>query len=245
MFDLSGKFALLTGATGGLGIDIARALHDAGADVAITGTRKEALIELAANLGKGVHPFQCNLSSKEETLSLVKQADAVMGRIDILVNNAGVTRDQLAVRQGDEDWDKVIDTTLTAAFRLSRAVLRGMIRRRWGRLINVSSIVGVTGNPGQANYAASKAGLIGMSKTIAQEVAARGITVNCIAPGFIATPMTDALEDTQRVSLLNQIPCGRLGHASDVSAGVIYLASEDAAYITGHTLHINGGMVMP
>ena len=244
MFDLSGKFALVTGASGGIGGGIARALHVSGATVAVSGTRRDALARLANELGERVHVLPCDLADAEATAALAKDADAAMGRVDILVNNAGVSRDQLALQLSDDDWQRVIETDLSAAFRLSRAILRGMTRRRWGRLVNISSIVGVTGNPGQANYAAAKAGMIGMSKSIAQEVASRGITVNCVAPGFIVSPMTEALGEAQRERLLSAIPAGRLGSAADVAAGVVYLASDEAAYVTGQTLHVNGGMAM-
>jgi 3-oxoacyl-[acyl-carrier protein] reductase len=244
MFDLSGKFALVTGASGGIGGGIARALHGSGATVAVSATRGDALARLANELGERVHVLPCDLLDAEATAALAKDADAAMGRVDILVNNAGVSRDQLALRLSDDDWQRVIETDLSAAFRLSRAILRGMTRRRWGRLVNISSIVGVTGNPGQANYAAAKAGMIGMSKSIAQEVASRGITVNCVAPGFIVSPMTEALGEAQRERLLSATPAGRLGSAADVAAGVVYLASDEAAYVTGQTLHVNGGMAM-
>ncbi len=244
MFDLSDKCALITGASGGIGGDIARTLHARGAVLTVSGTREPALAELAGALGERVHVMACDLDDKEATAALAKDAEAAMGQIDILVNNAGLTRDSLSLRLSDDDWQKVIDTDLTAAFRLSRAVLRGMARRRWGRLINITSIVGLTGNPGQANYAAAKAGLIGMSKAMAQEVASRGTTINCVAPGFIASPMTEALADAQRDRLLGAIPAGRLGAGTDVAACVAFLASEEAAYITGQTLHVNGGMAM-
>ncbi len=245
MFDLTGKCALVTGASGGIGASIAKALHAQGATVALSGTRTEALEKLAAELGgERVRITPGNLADAVATDQLVKDAESAMGRIDILVNNAGLTRDQLAMRMKDEDWNQVLDVNLTAAFRLSRAVLRGMMKRRWGRLIGITSIVGVTGNPGQANYAASKAGLIGMSKALAAEVASRNITVNCVAPGFITTAMTDALTGDQKEKLLGAIPAGRMGEPAEIAAGVVYLASEEAAYITGQTLHINGGMAM-
>lgn len=244
MFDLTGKRALVTGASGGIGGAIAKALHAQGAVVALSGTREEALAALASELGERAHPTPANLGSAEGADQLIKDADAAMGGIDILVNNAGLTRDNLAMRIKDEDWQAVIDVNLTAAFRLSRAVLRGMMKARWGRIINITSIVGVTGNPGQANYAASKAGIIGMSKALAGEVATRGITVNCIAPGFIATAMTDALDDSQTEKLTEAVPAGRLGTPEDVAASAVFLASEEAAYVTGQTLHVNGGMAM-
>ncbi len=245
MFDLTGKCALVTGASGGIGASIAKALHAQGATVALSGTRVEALEKVAAELGgERVKVTPGNLSDAAATEQLIKDAESAMGQIDILVNNAGLTRDQLAMRMKDEDWAQVLDVNLTAAFRLSRAVLRGMMKRRWGRIIGITSIVGVTGNPGQANYAASKAGMIGMSKALAAEVASRNITVNCVAPGFITTAMTDALTGDQKDKLLSAIPAGRMGEPAEIAAGVVYLASEEAAYITGQTLHINGGMAM-
>ncbi|MBL4667567.1 MAG: 3-oxoacyl-[acyl-carrier-protein] reductase [Sneathiella sp.] len=245
MFDLSGKCALITGASGGLGAAIAKDLHAAGATIAISGTREEALNALASEIGGDrVHIVPCNLSDMEAVDNLIKDADAVMGQVDILVNNAGLTRDGLAMRMKDADWDIVMDVNLKAAFKLSRNCLRGMMKRRNGRIIGITSIVGVTGNPGQMNYAASKAGMIGMSKSLGQEVAGRGITVNCVAPGFIATAMTDDLSDDQKSKLLTNVPAGRLGDPKDISAAVLYLASDEAAYITGQTLHVNGGMAM-
>jgi 3-oxoacyl-[acyl-carrier protein] reductase len=244
MFDLTGKCALVTGASGGLGATIARDLHAAGATVALSGTREEALNEIAEKLGDRVHVVPCNLSDSDAVDNLIKNAEAAMGQVDILVNNAGLTRDGLAMRMKDEDWDLVLDVNLKAAFKLSRNCLRGMMKRRHGRIIGITSIVGVTGNPGQMNYAASKAGMIGMSKSLAQEVASRGVTVNCIAPGFIATAMTDALPDSQKENLLSAVPAGKLGDPGDISAAVIYLASDEASYITGQTLHVNGGMAM-
>ena len=244
MFDLSGKAALITGASGGIGNAIARALHDAGATVTLSGTRRDALDELAGSLGGRVHVIPCNLAEAEETAALAGQAEAAMGQLDVLVNNAGLTNDNLAMRMKDEEWQRVLEVNLTAGFRLARAALRGMIKRRWGRIIGITSIVGVTGNPGQANYAASKAGMIGMSKSLAHEVAARNVTVNCIAPGFIETAMTDALTEDQRERLLAGIPAGRLGRPEDIAAGAVFLASEEAAYVTGQTLHVNGGMAM-
>ncbi len=244
MFDLSGKNALVTGASGGIGGAIARALHAQGAQVTLSGTRAEALTALAGELKDRVHVLPANLSDAKAIDALVKDSEAKMGSVDILVNNAGLTRDMLALRLKDEDWQAVIDVNLTATFRLCRAAMRGMMKKRFGRMINITSIVGVTGNPGQANYAASKAGMIGMSKSLAAELASRGITVNCVAPGFIATPMTDALNEEQKTKLLGAIPAQRLGTPDDVAAGVVYLASAEAAYITGQTLHINGGMAM-
>ena len=244
MFDLSGKIALVTGASGGIGREIARSLHEAGAKVGLAGTRVEVLESLAAELGEGAFAMVADLSSAEGANSLIAMADEALGGIDILVNNAGITRDNLALRLKDEDWDSVLAVNLSSAFKLSRAVMRGMMKRRFGRIINITSVVGVTGNAGQANYAASKAGIIGMSKSLAQEVASRGITVNCVAPGFIATPMTDILPDEQKTNLLTAIPAGRLGESADIAAGCVYLASDEASYVTGQTLHINGGMAM-
>ena len=244
MFDLSGKTALVTGASGGLGSAIAAALHGQGASVVLSGTRVDALEAVAAELGDRTFVVPANLSDGESLDALAKQAEAATGQLDILVNNAGLTRDNLAMWMKDEDWETVLNVNLTAAFRLSRAVLRGMMKRRWGRIVGITSIVGVTGNPGQANYAASKAGMIGMSKSLAQEVASRGITVNCLAPGFIETAMTDALGEQQQEKLLSAIPAGRMGVPADIAAGVVYLASEEASYVTGQTLHVNGGMAM-
>ena len=244
MFDLTGKTALVTGASGGLGGAIARALYGQGAVVALSGTRREALEALAGELGSRAHVLPCDLADAAAVEALVPAAEAAMGSLDILVNNAGVTRDNLFMRMKDAEWDTVIAVDLTAAFRLSRACLKGMMRRRFGRIICVTSIVGVTGNPGQGNYAAAKAGMIGMSKALAAEVASRGITVNCIAPGFIASPMTDALNDKQRESILASVPIGRLGAGADIGAAAVYLASGEAAYVTGQTLHVNGGMAM-
>ncbi len=244
MFDLSGKTALVTGASGGLGSAIAAALHGQGASVVLSGTRVDALEAVAAELGERTFVVPANLGDAESLDALAKQAEAATGQLDILVNNAGLTRDNLAMRLKDEDWETVLNVNLTAAFRLSRAVLRGMMKRRWGRIIGITSIVGVTGNPGQANYAASKAGMIGMAKSLAQEVASRGITVNCLAPGFIETAMTDALGDQQQEKLLSAIPAGRMGTPADIASGVVYLASEEASYVTGQTLHVNGGMAM-
>ena len=244
MFDLSGKTALVTGATGGIGAAIARTLHAQGAAVALSGTRSEVLETLAGELGERVAVTPCNLSDPEATAALPGQAEAALGGLDILVNNAGLTRDNLALRMKDEDWQTVLDVNLTAAFRLSRAALRGMMKRRWGRIVSITSVVGVTGNPGQTNYAASKAGLIGMSKSLAAEVASRGVTVNCVAPGFIETPMTDALNDEQKQRILTAVPAGDLGRPEDVAAAVAYLASGEGGYVTGQTLHVNGGMAM-
>jgi 3-oxoacyl-[acyl-carrier protein] reductase len=241
MFDLTGKTALVTGATGGIGEAIARALHAQGATVGVSGTRQERLDALAADLASRVHVLPCNLTDKD---ALVPSAEAAMERLDIVVNNAGVTRDNIFVRLKDEDWDTVIAINLTAGFRIARAAARGMMRRRAGRIIGITSIVGVTGNAGQGNYAAAKAGMIGMSKALAQEVAARGVTVNCIAPGFIETAMTRALTDKQRELLLSRVPAGRLGAPRDVAALAVYLASDEAGYVTGQTLHVNGGMAM-
>jgi 3-oxoacyl-[acyl-carrier protein] reductase len=244
MFDLSGKNALVTGASGGIGGAIARALHAQGAQVMLSGTRAAALEELAGELKERAHVATANLSDPGAADVLIKDGEARMGTLDILVNNAGLTRDMLALRLKDEDWQMVLDVNLTATFRLCRSAMRGMMKRRFGRMINITSIVGVTGNPGQANYAASKAGMIGMSKSLAAEVASRGITINCVAPGFIATPMTDALNEEQKKKLLSAIPIERLGTPADIAAGVVYLASAEAAYVTGQTLHINGGMAM-
>jgi 3-oxoacyl-[acyl-carrier protein] reductase len=244
VFDLIGKTALITGASGGLGGAIARALHAQGATIALSGTRIEVLESLAADLKDRASVTPCDLSDAESIEALVPAVEAALGSVDILVNNAGVTRDNLFMRMKDAEWDSVLAIDLTAAFRLSRAALKGMMRRRHGRIINISSIVGVKGNPGQSNYAAAKAGLIGMSKALAAEVASRGITVNCIAPGFIASPMTDALNHKQRESILASVPMGRLGAASDIGFAAAYLASSEASYITGQTLHVNGGMTM-
>jgi 3-oxoacyl-[acyl-carrier protein] reductase len=244
VFDLTGKTALVTGASGGLGGAIARALHGQGATVALSGTRREALDALAGELGSRVHVTPCDLGDASALEALVPAAETAMGSLDILVNNAGVTRDNLFMRMKDAEWDAVIAVNLTAAFRLARASLKGMMRRRYGRIIGITSIVGVTGNAGQGNYAAAKAGMIGMSKALAAEVASRSITVNCIAPGFIASPMTDALNEKQREGILASVPMGRLGSGADIGAAVVYLASAEAAYVTGQTLHVNGGMAM-
>src|SRR5210317_1371637 len=244
MFDLTGKNALITGASGGIGGEIAKALHAAGATVAISGTRQGPLDELAAELGDRVHVLTCNLSDADAVEALPKQAMAAMGSVDILVNNAGITRDNLFMRMSDDEWNSVLDVNLTATMRLCRGVLRGMMKARWGRIINISSVVGTTGNPGQGNYAASKAGMVGMSKSLAYEVASRGITVNCIAPGFIETAMTDKLTDEQKDKILVQIPAGRMGSADEIAASALFLASPEAGYVTGATLHVNGGMAM-
>lgn len=244
MFDLSGKRALVTGASGGIGGAIAKQLHACGATVALSGTRVEALQVVADELGDRAHVTPADLGSAEGAEALIKDASTAMGGVDILVNNAGLTRDQLAMRMKDEDWQLVLDVNLTAAFRLSRACLRGMMKARFGRIIGITSVVGATGNAGQTNYAASKAGMIGMSKSLAQEVASRGITVNCVAPGFIETPMTDVLSDDLKTKLLTGIPAGRLGHVDDIASACVYLASDEASYMTGQTLHVNGGMAM-
>ena len=244
MFDLNGKTALVTGATGGIGGAIAQALHKQGATVAISGTRKDALDQLAATLGERVHVLPAKLNDKDEIEKLVPAAEQAMQKLDILVANAGITRDNLFVQLSDEAWDEVIAVNLTSTFRLARAATKGMMRRRFGRIIGITSVVGVTGNPGQGNYTAAKAGLIGMMKTLGAEYAKRGVTANCIAPGFIATPMTDKLNEKQREAILSRVPAGRLGGPDDVAAAVVYLASDEAAYVTGQTLHINGGMAM-
>jgi 3-oxoacyl-[acyl-carrier protein] reductase len=244
MFDLTGKCALVTGASGGIGAAVATRLHEAGATVGLSGTREGPLNELAAALGERAHVLPCNLGDAEAVNALPKQAAEAMGAVDILVNNAGVTRDNLFMRMSDEEWAQVIEINLTASMRLCRGVLRGMMKARWGRIVNVTSVVGTTGNPGQGNYAASKAGLVGMSKSLAYEVASRGITVNCIAPGFIETAMTDKLTEDQKGKILGQIPAGRMGHAAEIAAAALYLASDEAGYVTGTTLHVNGGMAM-
>ena len=245
MFDLSNKIALVTGASGGIGGAVAKALHAQGATLVLSGTREEALRSLKDALGARTHAVACNLADAAAVESLPKTVEAAAGGpVDILVNNAGVTRDNLFVRMKDEEWDNVIAVDLTAAFRLSRAVLRGMMKKRWGRIVSITSVVGVTGNPGQGNYAAAKAGLVGMSKSLAAEVASRNITVNCVAPGFVSTPMTDALNEEQRKSLFERIPAGRFGTPEDIAAAVVFLVSDEAAYITGQTLHANGGMAM-
>ena len=244
MFDLTGKTALVTGATGGIGGAIAKALHAQGATVALSGTRENVLADVAGELGERTHVLPCNLSDLDAVDALPKQAEEAMGQLDILVNNAGITRDNIFMRMKDDEWDQVLAVNLTAAFRLSRGVMRGMMKRRWGRIIGITSVVGVTGNPGQANYAAAKAGMIGMTKSIAQEVASRNITVNCVAPGFIKTAMTDVLDDGQKETISTRIPAGRLGTSEEIAAAALYLASEEAAYVTGQTLHVNGGMAM-
>jgi 3-oxoacyl-[acyl-carrier protein] reductase len=244
MFDLSGKTALVTGASGGIGGAIARALHKQGATVAISGTRKEALDEVAASLGERVHVLPCNLSDSAAVEKLVPDAEAAMGKLDILVANAGITKDNLFVQLKDEDWDQVIAVNLTATFRLARAAVKTMMRRKFGRVIGITSVVGVTGNPGQVNYTAAKAGMIGMMKSVAAEYAKRNVTANCIAPGFIATAMTDKLNDKQREGILARVPAARLGTSDDIAAAAVFLASDEAAYVTGQTLHVNGGMAM-
>jgi 3-oxoacyl-[acyl-carrier protein] reductase len=244
MFDLSGKTALVTGASGGIGGAIAKALHAQGATVALSGTRREALEKVAAELGDRTHVLPCDLGDPAATDALVKDAEAAMGKLDILINNAGLTRDNIAMRMKDEEWQKVLDVNLTAGFRLARAAMRGMMKRRFGRIIGITSIVGVTGNPGQANYAAAKAGMIGMTKALAQELASRSITVNTVAPGFIETAMTDALTEDQKAQILPRVPMGKLGSGGDIAAAVVYLASDEAGYVTGQTLHVNGGMAM-
>jgi len=245
MFDLSGKAALVTGASGGIGGGIARALHRQGAAVTLSGTRIDALEQLKSSLGERAHVVAAKMDDPAEIDRLAKDAEAAMGKLDILVNNAGITRDNISMRMKDEEWDKVLQVNLTGTFRLTRAAMRGMMRRRFGRVINITSIVGVTGNPGQANYAAAKAGLIGMSKSLAQELASRGITVNCVAPGFIATPMTDALTEDQRRAILARVPADRLGAPDEIAAGVVYLASDEAGYVTGQTLVVDGGQILP
>ena len=244
MFDLTGKTALITGATGGIGAGIARALHGAGATIAVSGTRAAILEELKAALGARVHVLPCNLSDATDVEKLVPAAEAAMGGVDILVNNAGITKDGLAMRMKDEDWAAVLDVNLTASFRLCRAAMRPMMKKRWGRIVNITSVVGMTGNAGQANYVASKAGIIGLSKSLALELASRNVTVNCVAPGFIATPMTDVLNDKQKEGILAKVPAGRLGSPDDIAAATLYLVSDEAAYVTGQTLHVNGGMAM-
>lgn len=244
MFDLTGKRALVTGASGGIGGAIARALHAQGATVALSGTRREALNRLGEELGDRTHTVCADLSDSESVEALPKQAAEAMGGIDILINNAGITRDQLLMRMKDDDWSDVMRVNMESAFRLSRAVLRSMMKARYGRIVSITSVVGVTGNAGQTNYAASKAAMIGFSKALAQEVASRGITVNCVAPGFITSPMTDALTDDQRTRLLGGIPAGRFGLGEDIASAVLYLASAEAGYVTGQTLHVNGGMAM-
>jgi 3-oxoacyl-[acyl-carrier protein] reductase len=244
MFELTGKNALVTGASGGIGAEIARMLHAAGATVGLSGTRVDPLEALAGELGARAHVLPCNLGDPTAVENLPKQAAEAMGSVDILVNNAGITRDNLFMRMSDEDWQSVLDVNLTATFKLCKGAMRGMMKARWGRIINISSVVGATGNPGQANYAASKAGMVGMSKSLAYEVASRGITVNAVAPGFIETAMTDKLTEDQKEGIMKQIPAGRMGTPAEIAAGVLFLASNEAAYVTGTTLHVNGGMAM-
>ena len=244
MFDLTGKTALVTGASGGIGGAIAKTLHAAGANVGLSGTRTEPLEALAAELGDRAHVLPCNLGDAEAVTALPKQATDAMGGLDILVNNAGITRDNLFMRMSDEEWQSVIDVNLTSTFRLCKGVLRGMMKARWGRIVNISSVVGATGNPGQGNYAAAKAGMVGMTKSLAYEVATRGITVNAVAPGFIETAMTDKLTDDQKSAILTQIPSGRMGTPDEIASAVLYLSSAEAGYVTGTTLHVNGGMAM-
>jgi 3-oxoacyl-[acyl-carrier protein] reductase len=244
MFDLTGKVALVTGASGGIGGAIAKSLHAQGATIVLSGTRAEALEALKTEIGSRAHVATCNLSDSASVEALPKTAEQLAGPIDILINNAGVTRDNLFMRMKDDEWDQVIAVDLTAAFRLSRAVLRGMMKKRWGRIIQITSVVGTMGNPGQGNYAAAKAGVVGMSKSLAYEVASRNITVNCVAPGFIATAMTDVLTDDQKNQISGRIPAGRMGQSHEIAAAVVYLASNEAAYVTGQTLHVNGGMAM-
>jgi 3-oxoacyl-[acyl-carrier protein] reductase len=244
MFELTGRTALVTGATGTIGATIARSLHGQGATVAISGTRREVLDRLATELGERVHVLPCNLADAAETEALVPRVEEAMGHLDILVANAGITRDNLLVQLRDEDWEQVIAINLSATFRLARAALRGMMRRRFGRVIAITSVVGTTGNPGQANYVAAKAGIAGMIKAMAQEYAKRGVTANCVAPGFIVTPMTDKLNDKQRETIVAKIPASRAGTPAEVAAAVVFLASNEAGYVTGQTLHVNGGMAM-
>lgn len=244
MFDLTGKTALITGASGGIGGEIAKVLHGAGATVGLSGTRVDPLEALAAELGERAHVLPCNLSDFDAVEALPKQAIEAMGSVDILVNNAGITRDNLFMRMSHDEWQSVLDVNLTASMKLCKGVLRGMMKARWGRIVNISSVVGATGNPGQGNYAAAKAGLIGMSKSLAYEVASRGITVNAVAPGFITTAMTDKLTEDQKSGILTQVPAGRMGDAAEIAAAVLYLASAEAGYVTGTTLHVNGGMAM-
>ncbi|MCB2094868.1 MAG: 3-oxoacyl-[acyl-carrier-protein] reductase [Rhodobacteraceae bacterium] len=244
MFDLTGRAALITGASGGIGGAVAQALHAAGATVGLSGTRLAPLETLAGELGARAHVLPCDLSDAAAVEALPKAAAAAMGSVDILVNNAGITRDNLFMRMSDEEWRSVLEVNLTSSFRLCRGVLRGMMKARWGRIVNITSIVGTTGNPGQGNYAAAKAGLAGMSKSLALEVASRGITVNCVAPGFISTAMTDKLSEDQKGRILSQIPAGRMGSAEEIAAAALYLASPQAGYVTGATLHVNGGMSM-
>jgi 3-oxoacyl-[acyl-carrier protein] reductase len=244
MFDLSGKNALITGASGGIGAEIARCLHGAGATVGLSGTRVEPLEALAGELGDRAHVLPCNLGDVEAVNALPKAAADAMGSVDILVNNAGITRDNLFMRMSEEEWQSVLDVNLTATFRLCKGVIRGMMKARWGRILNISSVVGATGNPGQVNYAASKAGMVGMTKSLAYEVASRGITANAVAPGFIETAMTDKLTEDQKAAIMGQIPTGRMGTPAEIGAAVLFLSSAEAGYITGTTLHVNGGMAM-
>jgi len=244
MFDLTGRCALVTGASGGIGGEIARVLHGAGATVGLSGTREAPLAALAGDLGERAHVLPCDLSDPAAVDALPKRAVEAMGALDILVNNAGITRDNLMLRMSDAEWDDVLSVNLTAAMRLSRGALRGMMKARWGRIVSITSVVGATGNPGQANYAAAKAGLVGMTKSLAAEVASRGITVNAVAPGFIETAMTAALTDDQKARILAQIPSGRMGTATEVAAAVLFLAAPESSYVTGHTLPVNGGMAM-
>ena len=244
MFDLSGKTVLITGASGGIGNAIAKRVHEAGAKVGLAGTRESVLQDLANTLGEDAHVLAFNLSEEGGTEALAAAAEEKLGGVDVLINNAGITRDNLAMRMKDDEWDAVMQVNLTSSFRLIRSLLRGMMKRRYGRIINITSVVGATGNPGQANYAATKAGLVGMSKALAQELATRNITVNCVAPGLIISPMTDVLPDEQKAKLTAAIPLGRLGTGDDIAASCVYLASDEASYITGQTLHVNGGMAM-
>ena len=244
MFDLTGRKALITGATGGIGEEIARLLHKAGATVGLHGTRAEKLNELAKDLGERVHVFPANLSDRDAVKALGAKAEADMGGVDILVNNAGITKDGLFVRMSDADWDSVLEVNLTSVFRLTRELTHPMMRRRFGRIINITSIVGVTGNPGQANYCASKAGMIGLSKSLASEIATRNVTVNCVAPGFIESAMTDKLNDKQKETIMGAIPMRRMGTGAEIASAVLYLASNEAGYVTGQTIHVNGGMAM-
>ncbi|MCV0397725.1 MAG: 3-oxoacyl-[acyl-carrier-protein] reductase [Rhizobiaceae bacterium] len=244
MFDLTGRKALVTGASGGIGEAVARALHAQGATVGLHGTRVERLDELASALGERVAVFPANLSSRDEVKALGQKAEAQLEGVDILVNNAGITRDGLFVRMSDEDWDAVLEVNLTATFRLSRELAHPMMRRRWGRIVNITSVVGVMGNPGQVNYSASKAGMIGMSKSMAQEIATRNVTINCVAPGFIESAMTDKLNEKQREAIMGTIPMKRMGSGAEIAATVAFLVSEEASYVTGQTIHVNGGMAM-
>jgi 3-oxoacyl-[acyl-carrier protein] reductase len=244
MFDLTGKTALVTGATGGIGGEIARALHAAGAVVALSGRNEDKLNALAGELKERVHVLPADLGAEGGAEALAKSAEATMGQVDIVINNAGLTRDNLSMRMKDEEWDQVINVNLTSTFKLAKALQRGMMKRRHGRIVNIASVVGVTGNPGQCNYVASKAGMIGWSKAMAAELASRGITVNCVAPGFIATAMTDALNDDQKNKINSTIPAGKMGASQDIAAAALYLASDEAGYVTGQTLHVNGGMAM-